>query len=359
MHGAGSRKYYVGEQAELQRGMLSMSYPVSQGAVQNWDDWEQLVRGMYEKLKSAPSEQPVLFSVPIQSPLANEQKIAEILFETFSVPTVGGVLAPALSLYASGKDSGVVIEIGDGATQIVPIYQSQIIDEAIIRTNVAGRAMTNYMAKLMTERSSDFTSPSNTELSYGIERLKRECSYVALNFESEMAEYVSTPTKYLEYTMANGATHRIASERIRVGELLFQPKLGGYETPGLHQMVWKALQKCPMDTRAELYSNILLSGGVTLTSGLAERLSKEISASLPSSMICNVVAPDNRWHSAWEGGAVVGPLSSDPSYGPNFMTKAMYEEFGACAIHRYGCLITHPSQIAKRSADSSFVSNWP
>src|SRR4051812_919937 len=102
MVGIGNKDVYVGDEAESKRGVLKMSNPVKNGIVTNWDDWERLVHhSFYNELRVSPEEHPTVFSVPVLNPLANEQKIAQVMFETFNVPALGGVLAPALSLYAS------------------------------------------------------------------------------------------------------------------------------------------------------------------------------------------------------------------------------------------------------------------
>jgi actin-related protein len=338
MVGIGNKDCYVGDEAESQRGHLTLKRPVHNGIVDNWDDWERLVHhAFYNELRIAPEEHPLLLTVPVLNPLANEQKACQIMFETFSVPAMGGVIAPALSLYASGRGSGLVVEIGDGVTQIVPIYESRIIDEAIIRTDVAGEAMTNYMAKLMSERSPRAASLTSSDM-FNIDKMKRECCYVAADYEAEMNDYLCTSAKDMEFPFPDGTSHSLGNERIRVGEMMFKPKLAGFETPGLHHLVYKSLMQCPMDTRKDFYTNIILSGGVTRHPGFGERLKQEVLALLPANMRCSVVTPPERWYSTWIGGSIVGSLST---WLPRLMTKEQYDECGPMAFHRYGCLQTH------------------
>lgn len=89
--------------------------------------------------------------------------------------------------------------------------------------------------------------------------------------------------------------------------------------------------KCDVDVRKDLYNNIVLSGGTTMFAGIAERLSKEVSALAPSSMKIKVVAPPERRYSVWIGGSILSSLST---FQTMWITKAEYDESGPSIVHR-------------------------
>lgn len=89
--------------------------------------------------------------------------------------------------------------------------------------------------------------------------------------------------------------------------------------------------KCDVDVRKDLYNNIVLSGGTTMFDGIAERLSKEVSALAPSSMKIKVVAPPERRYSVWIGGSILSSLST---FQTMWITKAEYDESGPSIVHR-------------------------
>jgi actin len=65
-----------------------------------------------------------------------------------------------------------------------------------------------------------------------------------------------------------------------------------------------------VDIRKDLHGNIVLSGGSTMFPGIADPMSKEITALAPSSMKIKVVAPPERKYSVWIGGSILASLST-------------------------------------------------
>jgi actin len=89
--------------------------------------------------------------------------------------------------------------------------------------------------------------------------------------------------------------------------------------------------KCDVDIRKDLYTNIVLSGGTTMFPGIADRMTKEISALAPSSMKVKVVAPAERKFSVWIGGSILSSLST---FQQMWISKSEYEENGPSIVHR-------------------------
>lgn len=79
------------------------------------------------------------------NPLINREKAAEVLFETFNVPALFVAPQAILSLYASGRTTGVVLDSGDGVSHVVPVYEGFALPHAITRTDVAGRDVTDQL----------------------------------------------------------------------------------------------------------------------------------------------------------------------------------------------------------------------
>lgn len=64
----------------------------------------------------------------------------------------------------------------------------------------------------------------------------------------------------------------------------------GMEAAGIDETAFNSIMKCDVDIRKDLYGNVVLSGGTTMFPGIADRMSKEITARAPSSMKVRVAS---------------------------------------------------------------------
>uniref|UniRef100_A0A6C0CP00 Actin n=1 Tax=viral metagenome TaxID=1070528 RepID=A0A6C0CP00_9ZZZZ len=328
MFGTNSQEVYIGDEAQIKRGILTIKYPLEHGIVTNWDDMEKIWHyTFYNELRVKPDEHPVLLTEAPMNPKSNRERMVQIMIETFDVPCVYISIQAVLALYASGRTTGCILDSGDGVSHTVPIFEGFVIPHAISRLDIAGRDLTDYLMKILSERGTNFNNTAEREI---VREIKEATTYVALDYDNELEASISSSMIEIPYELPDGQVITIGNERFRCPEVLFQPSLVGKESPGIHINLFNTIMNCDIDLRRDLFNNIVLSGGSTMFPGINNRITKELLFITPATVPVRVIAPPERKYSVWIGGSILASLNT---FENNWVTKFDYYDVGASIIH--------------------------
>uniref|UniRef100_A0A4W3IB15 Actin like 7A n=1 Tax=Callorhinchus milii TaxID=7868 RepID=A0A4W3IB15_CALMI len=323
--GDNRQENYVGEELSNSEPNLKLVNPLRHGIVVDWEGVEAIWSYIFQKgMKILPEEHAVMVADPPLSPTTNREKMAELLFETFSTPAMHIAYQSILSLYSYGRTTGLVVESGHGVTHVVPVHEGYNMPHVTGRADYSGSDLNEYLMKLLNEQGNKFTEKGL----HIVEDIKKKCCYTAINFEQDMNLDVN---EYLvEYELPDGHVIAIGKERFRCPEALFNPSLIGSKEPGIHSLALHSLDMCDSNLKYDMYSNILLCGGSTMFEGFSDRLQKEMNK-MERGMNPIVHSIPERKYSVWLGGSIMASLKS---FQQLWVRKRDYDERGPFVIYR-------------------------
>lgn len=355
----GPTSVFVGNKLEDHRGAFILDYPMDKGSVVDgcWGDMETIWNHIYSKqnLNANPSEHPILLTEPPHNPKSNRSTTSEIFFETYRAPALFFSPPAVLSLYASGRTTGVVLDVGEGTTHVIPVYEGYALKHSIGRTDIAGRDVNSELQLLLRKNSGlVFTTTAEKDL---VKKMKEDICFVSprSSLQSGVGGIgeagggsATTPkggtsattvsgsaakvdSEKVTYQLPDGQAVSISSERHMAPEVLFNPSLIGSEESSVADTLVSSIMKSDMDLRPTLFTQIVLAGGTTCMPGFGDRLLSEVRSRAPTHTRIRISAPPERIYSAWAGGSILASLATFKNM---WVTRAEYEEYGDSLMHR-------------------------
>lgn len=339
----GNQEVVVGNSCQELRDELELSYPISTGVIQNWDDmghvWDHT---FHEVLQIDPSECKILLTDPPLNPTKNRERMVQTMFEKYNFAAAFVQIQAVLTLYAQGLLTGLVVDSGDGVTHIVPVVDGFSFPHLTKRMNIAGRQVTSYLLDLLLRRGYALNRTADLE---SVREVKEQLCYVSIDYRREMKLALETTILVKQYTLPDGRVIKVGAERFQAPEALFTPELIDVEGDGLADLVFRCIQEMDIDNRMTLYQHIVLSGGSTMYPGLPSRLEKEIRERYLSTVLkgnkegmsklrLRIEDPPRRKHLVYLGGSVLAGIMKDT---PEFwISKQEYEEEGLRCLRKCG-----------------------
>ncbi len=310
------------QKAYKSRATQSIQHPLDRGLVADWEGMEAMMAHIHDQLNLGGDPAPLMLSEAALAPKEQREQMVQMLFETFEVKSLYFSSAPVLSLYASGRTTGLVVEMGHGTCHTVPVFEGFGLFHSILQMDYGGMDLTNWIGDHDSKAGYHFPSPYNVDIWAYLKEM--HCPVVADRGAFAAATTESKRHDVVYHTLPDGTEVSLGIERYYVCESFFDPSLVGKSGGGLHQLAVESVRKCDSDISPQLFSNVVLSGGGSLFNGLPDRLNKELHDLIPQEKV-RVYASTERQSAAWVGGSI---LASLPTIQDMWVTKAEYDEAG-------------------------------
>lgn len=191
------------------------------------------------------------------------------MFEQFNVNKFYLQKQAVLSLFASGRTTGTVVDWGYDISHTVPIYEGFALPHAISEFNIAGKELTEYLKQQLVQKGFEYASSSNNM--DVVNEIKENKCYVAQDFDAEHKNALDHDTNHVVYSLPKGNI-TLTLERIQTPELLFQPSKNDKGFDGIHKFTHDSIMKWDNDIKRDLFKGIVLAGGSTMFEGMKDRM---------------------------------------------------------------------------------------
>ena len=331
----------IGDEVIPVRSLLDLSYPMKEGIIENEEDmallWDYCIKQKLGITDGDLKDRKFLLTEAPSNPTKNKQKMGEILFEKMGVGFFNIEPQAKLTIFCEGLETGIVLDSGDGVTHVIPIALSCLLHHQILRLDIAGRHITNYLIKLLQLKGYAFNSTADFET---VREMKEKYCFVSCDYESDKKLDKETTYYNSIHKLPDGRKIRISNEKFEATEILFDPSKVDNEQGGIHEMVFNSINQCEIDLRKELYKNIVLSGATTMFAGYASRIEKEIKSLYTKKNLAqsdnkkikidiNIIDSPRRKYSVFIGATVLANAYNKNDATDNYwITKAEWEETG-------------------------------
>lgn len=127
------------------------------------------------------------------------------------MPALFTSIQAVLSLYASGRTTGIVLDSGDGVSHAVPVYEGFAMPNSIRRIDIAGRDVTEYMQTLLRKSGYVFSTSAEKEV---VRLIKEKTTFLPLDARREEKDWMAMGTrldgKVVEYTLPDGVKIKVS-----------------------------------------------------------------------------------------------------------------------------------------------------
>lgn len=347
----------IGDAAYNDSGLLSLTYPVREGHVYDYNALEKLLfYALVEEARVTPDTSPFLFLEPADQSRLDRERLCELLFESFNIPLAGLLTNTAATLYSSGRTRGLAIDSGAGRTCVAAVDEGYTLAHSVRSSSIAGEALTDELFAALRAAGYPLSTPADRDV---VEAAKEALCRVSADAKDEEVRQVGThshPDPADGFILPDQERIFLLEHAYKVPEALFDNTYLTYTTAmsagrpttptgysqsnpivtkalrGWVDMLRDAAAAAPRFLVQTLYENVVLGGGSTLFPGTEQRVQREIADIAPKGVRATCVAFPERGTAAWMGASIWGCSSVFPD---TCLSKATYDEQGSSVVHLY------------------------
>lgn len=294
-----------------------IEYPLhSDGVTINFDEMEDIYDYIFRsQMRVDPSENAIIMTEILNNTKRNREKLTQIMFEKFNIPSFYLDNQCFFSLVHEGKSTGIAINCGYGKTRIAPFHSSCLVNDYASTLDIGGKTIDNYLTQLLSERGHRFEN--SFQFDENIEKIKKTECFIAEDYQRELSNFNGK-----EYTIFNGDKILLDSIAFQSCEVLFDPSLVN-QSKGISDVLCDTISKCDDEIKELLFQNIILSGGSSEVQGFKERLEFDIRNQVSEDTKFRIIAPHARSFLPWNGASSFGCYTRFKNL---FISKEEYDE---------------------------------
>lgn len=269
-----------------------------------------LRRIIFESLLCKPKEVAVVICEQYTSTTMFRRACANVLLNDMQVQSMCFVNALVASMYTTGSETGIVIDIGSNETRIAPIVDGVAIHSPRFDCPIGANNVLGYLREYFAGTGAIVLGDHDYE-----EMLVR-CCFVP-SFDDSADRVVRDIPDFLTKSGASvPVSGSLRSEAVK--EIFFSEPA---DAEGLVGLVLKGIEACPIDARKAVVRNIVLTGGLASLPGFGHRLVQELQyacetvesyhpfrACMSQAHIVDTGIPTIT--AAWVGAAIMGSLKA-------------------------------------------------
>ena len=343
--------YFLGTQdLKTRRDQMDVYSSYSNGSITNYEALEKLLDyGITAGLRYRATEHPLLVVEEPYESAEQRKKLTELLFEKLHFPAIYYLKSSSCISFSLGKTTCLSVDFGASGIRVIPVYDGYSLMTSSAVSPYGGDYLTSLLADKLSSQKIQVTPHAfikkqivegvvaniqkieypNTKasyLKYAINSILRDMKECCFRLNAKPVSQSPPPSESISYTLPDNQEVHLDKDAYFLPEVMMTGTTGD-DGQALPDTIHECIQKCDVEIRKELTSNVVLAGGGAQMKGLPERLDWELNQRLNSSFKPKLFVTDAVYSpfNAWTGGSIISSLGS---FQQMWISKEEYEESG-------------------------------